>query len=87
LYLPPDHAHEGVAIDACTTYSVGFRTASTQQLATAFLDWLRDEVALDGRYADPDLRPARAPNTSASVMALPDSRLAPLAPPTASPQE
>ena len=29
-------------------------------------------------------RPAR-PNTSASVMALPDSRLAPLAPPTASP--
>ena len=25
LYLPPDHAHEGVAIDACTTYSIGFR--------------------------------------------------------------
>jgi N-methylhydantoinase A len=32
------------------------------------------------------LAPARAPNTRASVMALPDSRLAPLAPPTASPQ-
>ena len=31
------------------------------------------------------LRPARRPNTSASVIALPDSRLAPLAPPTASP--
>ena len=31
------------------------------------------------------LFPARAPNTSASVMALPDNRLAPLAPPTASP--
>jgi 50S ribosomal protein L16 3-hydroxylase len=61
LYLPPDHAHEGVAIDACTTYSVGFRAASTQQLATAFLDWLRDEIALDGRYSDPDLRPPRAP--------------------------
>ncbi len=61
LYLPPDHAHEGVAVDACTTYSVGFRASSTQQLATAFLDWLRDEIALDGRYADPDLRPARSP--------------------------
>ena len=31
------------------------------------------------------LRPARWPNTRASVMALPESRLAPLAPPTASP--
>ena len=31
------------------------------------------------------LRPARRPNTSASVTALPESRLAPLAPPTASP--
>ena len=31
------------------------------------------------------LRPAWRPNTNASVMALPDSRLAPLAPPTASP--
>jgi 50S ribosomal protein L16 3-hydroxylase len=68
LYLPPDHAHEGVAIDACTTYSVGFRAASTQQLATAFLDWLRDEVALDGRYADPDLRPARAPARIGAAM-------------------
>jgi 50S ribosomal protein L16 3-hydroxylase len=68
LYLPPDHAHEGVAIDACTTYSIGFRAASTQQLATAFLDWLRDEVALEGRYADPDLRPARAPARIGAAM-------------------
>jgi 50S ribosomal protein L16 3-hydroxylase len=68
LYLPPDRAHEGVAIDACTTYSIGFRAASTQQLATAFLDWLRDEIALDGRYADPDLRPARAPARIGAAM-------------------
>ena len=31
------------------------------------------------------LLPARRPNTSASVMALPESRFAPFAPPTASP--
>ena len=63
LYLPPDHAHEGVAIEACTTYSIGFRAPSTQELGIAFLDWLRDNIALDGRYVDPDLgvtdRPAR----------------------------
>jgi 50S ribosomal protein L16 3-hydroxylase len=55
LYLPPDHSHEGVAIDACTTYSIGFRAPAAQELGTAFLDWLRDNVALEGRYADPDL--------------------------------
>ena len=61
LYLPPDHAHEGVAIDACTTYSIGFRAPSAQELATDFLDFLRDAIAIDGRYADPDLAPADQP--------------------------
>ncbi len=61
LYLPPDHAHDGVAIDACTTYSIGFRAPLYQELAEAFLDHLRDTVDLAGRYADPDLRPARGP--------------------------
>jgi 50S ribosomal protein L16 3-hydroxylase len=61
LYLPPDHAHEGVAVDTCTTYSIGFRAPAAQELGTAFLDWLRDNVALDGRYADPDLTPTNEP--------------------------
>jgi 50S ribosomal protein L16 3-hydroxylase len=61
LYLPPDHAHEGVAIDACMTYSIGFRAPSAQELGTAFLDSLRDSIALEGRYADPDLAVAAEP--------------------------
>jgi 50S ribosomal protein L16 3-hydroxylase len=55
LYLPPDHAHEGVAVDTCMTYSIGFRAPTAQELGTAFLDWLRDNVAIEGRYADPGL--------------------------------
>jgi 50S ribosomal protein L16 3-hydroxylase len=61
LYLPPHYAHDGVAVDACTTYSIGFRAASHEETAQAFVDFLRDELALPGRYADPDLRPTRAP--------------------------
>ena len=61
LYLPPDMAHDGVALDACSTYSIGFRAPSAQDLATAFLDWLRDTLALDGRYRDPDLAVTREP--------------------------
>jgi 50S ribosomal protein L16 3-hydroxylase len=61
LYLPPQCAHDGVAVDACTTYSIGFRAPGANELAIAFLDFLRDELDLPGRYADPELAPRRAP--------------------------
>jgi 50S ribosomal protein L16 3-hydroxylase len=68
LYLPPSFAHDGVAVDACTTYSIGFRAASHNEIAQAFLDHLRDELALGGRYADPDLRPSDEPARIAAPM-------------------
>ena len=58
LYLPPGYAHDGVALDDCLTYSFGFRAPSNQELATAFLDFLRDEIDLAGQYGDPGLRVA-----------------------------
>jgi len=61
LYLPPHYAHDGAAIDPCTTYSIGFRAAAATELATAFLDHLRDQIDLPGRYADPDLEEATEP--------------------------
>jgi 50S ribosomal protein L16 3-hydroxylase len=61
LYLPPDYAHEGTALESCTTYSIGFRAPGANELATAFLDFLRDEVDLPGRYADPLLAATRNP--------------------------
>ena len=56
LYLPPHVAHYGVAEDACMTYSIGFRAPTTEELAPGFLMHLQDTLALEGRYADPDLR-------------------------------
>jgi 50S ribosomal protein L16 3-hydroxylase len=61
LYLPPDYAHDGVALDACTTYSIGFRAATANELAVAFIDFVRDELDLPGRYADGDLAATRTP--------------------------
>jgi 50S ribosomal protein L16 3-hydroxylase len=61
LYLPPSHAHDGIAIDACTTYSIGFRAPAHQELVEGFLDRLRDTIAVEGRYADRNLRPATRP--------------------------
>ena len=55
LYLPPNIAHDGVAESECTTYSVGFRAPSAQELAFNFLNFLQDELKLEGMYSDPDL--------------------------------
>jgi 50S ribosomal protein L16 3-hydroxylase len=61
LYLPPGFAHDGVALEACTTYSIGFRAATYTEIAQSFLDHLRDRVEIPGRYQDEGLRPAREP--------------------------
>ena len=71
LYLPPSYAHDGVAVDACTTYSIGFRAPSHNEIAQAFLDHLRDELALEGRYADPDLEASGRTRTHRRVDATP----------------
>ena len=61
LYLPPGIAHDGIALDACTTWSIGFRAALAQEIAEAFLTHLADAVDLSGRYADPGLVATRTP--------------------------
>jgi 50S ribosomal protein L16 3-hydroxylase len=68
LYLPPAFAHDGVALDACTTYSIGFRAATHTELAAHFLDDLRDRIDLPGRYFDVHPKPAREPARIASSM-------------------
>lgn len=68
LYLPPGYAHDGVAESECLTWSVGFRAPSQQELATAYLDYLRDNIALTGTYRDPDL-------TASAHAGLMDSRM------------
>ena len=70
LYLPPGVAHEGVALDTCTTYSIGFRAPDAMELAAGFLDFLHDGITLEGRYTDPGLtptlRPAQIPSSMVS---------------------
>lgn len=68
LYLPPHCAHYGVAEDTCTTYSIGFRAPTADEMAHAFLDHLQDTLELDGRYADPDLRLQAHPAAIGSAM-------------------
>jgi 50S ribosomal protein L16 3-hydroxylase len=61
LYLPPGWGHEGVALDAGFTTSIGFRAPRGDELAAAFLDYLHEHALPGGEYRDPELRPTRRP--------------------------
>ncbi len=69
LYLPPQCAHNGVALSECMTLSVGFRSPSDQEMTVQFLNHLIDSVDAPGHYNDPDLTPTRHPGQ------IPDSML------------
>ncbi len=60
-YLPPGWGHDGVALDACFTCSVGFRAPGGSELAAAFLDYLHEQGLPDAAYRDPNLRASRHP--------------------------
>jgi 50S ribosomal protein L16 3-hydroxylase len=68
LYLPPSCAHDGVALDECMTYSIGFRAPSWQELTEQFLVYLQDNTVREGMYADRDLRPQADPARIAPQM-------------------
>src|SRR6185503_11361401 len=59
LYLPPGVRHDGVALESCFTYSIGFRAPRGAELGAAFLDWLHERGLPDADYRDGALRPAR----------------------------
>lgn len=44
LYLPPRYAHDGVALDECMTYSIGFRAPAIGELAGELLQRLAQDA-------------------------------------------
>jgi 50S ribosomal protein L16 3-hydroxylase len=61
LYLPPGIEHDGVALEECYTYSIGFRAPRGAELGAAFLDWLHERGLPDAVYRDPQLVPSTQP--------------------------
>ena len=45
LYLPPGYAHDGVALDECMTYSIGFRAPGSGELAAEMLQRLGQDAS------------------------------------------
>jgi len=62
LYLPPGVPHEGVAVGACMTYSVGMRAPAAAELIVDLAESVAEPLGEEQRYIDPDLTPARDPH-------------------------
>ena len=61
LYLPPGVPHEGTAFGGpCMTFSIGMRAPSQAELTGDLADHIAEHLPEELRYADPDLKPAKA---------------------------
>lgn len=55
LYLPPNVAHHGIAVNECMTCSVGFRAPSYSSLISEYAEKIAADIDQSSRYQDPDL--------------------------------
>ena len=56
LYLPPNVAHYGVALDSCLTFSIGFRAPRYTELLSAWTDDQIVQLSDKLHYQDPELQ-------------------------------
>jgi 50S ribosomal protein L16 3-hydroxylase len=55
LYLPPNIAHYGIALNECMTCSVGFRAPSISNMVSEYIEYMAAAIDQELRYQDPDL--------------------------------
>ena len=62
LYIPPNHPHDGVAIENSLNYSVGFQAPNGQELFSAFADYQLDNQLYEQRLDDTQRTVTRNPS-------------------------
>ena len=55
LYLPPNVAHHGVAVDECITCSIGFRSPTVHTLISEYAESIAATLPEDSRYTDENI--------------------------------
>lgn len=61
LYLPPNIAHYGVALDDSLTFSIGFLAPSYNELFNDYVHTVTANMDEHARYTDPELQPVHHP--------------------------
>ena len=57
IYIPANHPHNGMALEHCLNYSVGFRAPSQQEMLSSFADFAIDNNLFTERYTDNEIAP------------------------------
>ncbi|WP_283786428.1 JmjC domain-containing protein [Bermanella sp. WJH001] len=55
LYIPPQYAHNGKALNDCMTFSIGFRAPSEADIVSHLADHICSSLSDHDRYSDPDI--------------------------------
>lgn len=55
LYLPPNVAHHGVALEECMTFSIGFLAPPHTEMLNDYVQYITAQMDKDLRYTDPEL--------------------------------
>ena len=61
LYLPPGVPHYGLALEACMTFSIGFRAPAISDLVADFCEYLIQRCVQADRLSDPGLPAGQPP--------------------------
>jgi 50S ribosomal protein L16 3-hydroxylase len=61
LYLPPNVAHHGIALEECMTWSIGLRAPSAEDLLVSLGEALANQPGGGARYTDPHLQAVHKP--------------------------
>jgi len=54
LYLPPNIAHHGIALNECMTCSIGFRAPAVSNMVGEYAEFIAADIDPALRYQDPD---------------------------------
>lgn len=55
IYIPANHPHNGIALEECLNYSVGFRAPSQQEMLSSLADFAIDNNLFNQRYTDKEI--------------------------------
>ncbi|MGS2721312.1 JmjC domain-containing protein [Paraglaciecola aestuariivivens] len=55
VYIPAGHPHNGLALEDCLNYSIGFRAPNQQELLSSLADYALDTQSFSHRYTDEKL--------------------------------
>ena len=70
IYIPPKHPHNGIALESCMNYSMGFRAPTNLEVLSGLLDESDNINQVQTRYTDSDIASFRPEGLSSMEVSV-----------------